>query len=88
MRFPPTTLTAEEVVETVRTLTGAPADLDAADAFERTLAASLWAWRDEFGGEREWAGQLGADVRERGSDEAWSLITAESIHGSIDERTA
>jgi hypothetical protein len=40
MRFPPTTLTAEEVVETVRTLTGAPADLDAADAFERTLAAA------------------------------------------------
>jgi alkylation response protein AidB-like acyl-CoA dehydrogenase len=31
----------QEVVEAVRSLTGAPADLDAADAFERTLAASV-----------------------------------------------
>jgi acyl-CoA dehydrogenase len=38
----------------------------------------LWAWRDEFGSEREWAGLLGADVRERGSAAAWSLITAAS----------
>lgn len=37
----------------------------------------IWAWRDEFGSEREWAGLLGADVRDRGSDDAWSLITAE-----------
>jgi acyl-CoA dehydrogenase len=36
----------------------------------------LWAWRDEFGGERDWAGLLGTDVRRRGSAAAWSLITA------------
>jgi acyl-CoA dehydrogenase len=36
----------------------------------------LWSWRDEFGSEREWAGILGADLRDRGSEAVWSLITA------------
>ena len=36
----------------------------------------LWAWREEFGGEREWAGLLGDDLRGRGGDGVWSLITA------------
>ncbi|RNF39744.1 acyl-CoA dehydrogenase family protein [Planococcus salinus] len=36
----------------------------------------LWAWRDEYGTESEWAEQLGAQVINNGPEEFWPFITA------------
>jgi acyl-CoA dehydrogenase len=38
----------------------------------------LWAWREEFGNEALWAARLGRMVAERGADELWPFITAQS----------
>jgi acyl-CoA dehydrogenase len=35
----------------------------------------LWSWRDEFGGEVEWAAKVGAFVCARGSEELWPTLT-------------
>lgn len=40
----------------------------------------LWAWRDEYGGEHEWAGRLGATLVVRGATALWPWISE-----SIDE---
>jgi acyl-CoA dehydrogenase len=37
----------------------------------------LWAWREEFGAESEWAARLGDIVLTGGHDELWSTITGE-----------
>ncbi len=34
----------------------------------------LWAWRDDFGAETEWAARLGAAVAARGADALWPLL--------------
>jgi len=36
----------------------------------------LWSWRAEFGGEGEWAVELGRSVAERGADALWPHLTA------------
>jgi len=36
----------------------------------------LWSWRAEFGGEGEWAAELGRAVAERGADALWPHLTA------------
>ena len=36
----------------------------------------LWAWRDEFGSESEWAEMLGQHVAVIGADELWPMLTA------------
>lgn len=36
----------------------------------------LWAWRDEYGGESEWAGRLGARLVDRGPGALWPWLTA------------
>ena len=36
----------------------------------------LWAWRDEFGSEEQWARTLGEQVAAGGGDELWPLLTA------------
>lgn len=36
----------------------------------------LWAWRDDFGNESEWAVQLGEFVAEGGADELWPLLAS------------
>lgn len=36
----------------------------------------LWAWRDEFGTESEWAELLGRHVTASGADELWPMLTA------------
>jgi acyl-CoA dehydrogenase len=36
----------------------------------------LWSWRDEFGGEVEWAARIGAFVCARGADALWPTLTA------------
>jgi acyl-CoA dehydrogenase len=35
----------------------------------------LWSWRDEFGGEAEWAAKVGAYVCARGADALWPTLT-------------
>jgi acyl-CoA dehydrogenase len=35
----------------------------------------LWSWRDEFGGEIEWAARVGAFVCARGADALWPTLT-------------
>ncbi|MEO8716087.1 MAG: acyl-CoA dehydrogenase family protein, partial [Acetobacteraceae bacterium] len=35
----------------------------------------LWSWRDEFGGEAEWAARIGAIVCGRGADALWPTLT-------------
>ena len=35
----------------------------------------LWSWRDEFGGETEWAARLGALLAREGPDRLWEAIT-------------
>jgi acyl-CoA dehydrogenase len=35
----------------------------------------LWSWRDEFGGEAEWAARAGAYVCSRGADALWPTLT-------------
>jgi alkylation response protein AidB-like acyl-CoA dehydrogenase len=35
----------------------------------------LWAWRDEFGGDAEWAARVGACVCARGADALWPTLT-------------
>ena len=35
----------------------------------------LWSWRDEFGGDTEWAAQVGAYVCARGADALWPTLT-------------
>jgi len=36
----------------------------------------LWSWRAEFGGEGDWAAELGRSVCERGADALWPHLTA------------
>lgn len=36
----------------------------------------LWAWRDDFGGEAEWAARLGRILAARGADTLWPLISS------------
>lgn len=36
----------------------------------------LWAWRDDFGNESEWAVQLGEFVAKGGADELWPLLSS------------
>lgn len=36
----------------------------------------LWAWRDEYGGEYEWANRLGATLVDRGPEALWPWITS------------
>jgi acyl-CoA dehydrogenase len=36
----------------------------------------LWAWRDDFGNESEWAVQLGEFVAKGGADELWPLLAS------------
>lgn len=36
----------------------------------------LWAWRDDFGGEAEWAVRLGRILAARGADALWPLIAS------------
>jgi acyl-CoA dehydrogenase len=36
----------------------------------------LWSWRAEFGGEGDWAAELGRSVAERGADALWPHLTA------------
>ena len=40
------------------------------------LTRRLWAWRDDFGNESEWAVQLGTRVAENGADELWPVLAA------------
>ena len=35
----------------------------------------LWSWRDEFGGDTEWAARVGAFVCARGADALWPTLT-------------
>jgi alkylation response protein AidB-like acyl-CoA dehydrogenase len=35
----------------------------------------LWSWRDEFGGDTEWAARVGAYVCKGGADELWPTLT-------------
>jgi len=35
----------------------------------------LWSWRDEFGGEVEWAARVGAFICARGADALWPTLT-------------
>jgi acyl-CoA dehydrogenase len=35
----------------------------------------LWSWRDEFGGDTEWAAKVGAYVCAGGADALWSTLT-------------
>jgi acyl-CoA dehydrogenase len=35
----------------------------------------LWSWRDEFGGDTEWAARVGAFVCARGSESLWPTLT-------------
>jgi acyl-CoA dehydrogenase len=35
----------------------------------------LWSWREEFGGDPEWAARLGAFVCSRGADRLWPMLT-------------
>ena len=35
----------------------------------------LWSWRDEFGGDTEWAARVGAYVCARGADALWPTLT-------------
>jgi alkylation response protein AidB-like acyl-CoA dehydrogenase len=46
--------------------------------YEHSLHQStrrLWAWREEFGNEAEWARRLGHMVASRGADELWPFVT-------------
>ena len=36
----------------------------------------LWSWRAEFGGESEWAEELGREVAARGADSLWAHVTS------------
>ena len=36
----------------------------------------LWAWRDEYGNEAEWARALGGITQKRGADQFWPALTA------------
>jgi acyl-CoA dehydrogenase len=36
----------------------------------------LWAWRDDFGNESQWAALLGGLVAARGADELWPMLAA------------
>ena len=40
------------------------------------LTRRLWAWRDDFGSESEWAVQLGTRVAKDGADELWPTLAA------------
>ena len=39
------------------------------------ITRRLWAWRDEFGHEGEWAAELGRAALARGADGVWPMIT-------------
>lgn len=39
------------------------------------LTRRLWAWRDEFGGERSWSARLGCHVAGLGADGLWPRLT-------------
>ncbi len=36
----------------------------------------LWAWRDQFGTESEWAERIGRHVAGEGADELWPMLAA------------
>ncbi len=40
------------------------------------LTRRLWAWRDEFGSESQWAEKLGHRVAAAGADELWPMLAA------------
>lgn len=42
----------------------------------RHATTRLWSWRDEFGGEAEWAAVLGGWAVERGPDGLWAALTS------------
>ena len=37
----------------------------------------LWSWREEFGGDPEWAARVGAYVCANGADDFWPMLTAD-----------
>jgi alkylation response protein AidB-like acyl-CoA dehydrogenase len=39
------------------------------------LTRRLWSWRDEFGVESEWSGELGRLAASRGGGGLWPLLT-------------
>ncbi len=39
------------------------------------FTSRLWSWRDEYGGERTWAGRLGRIVAALGPDDYWAWLT-------------
>lgn len=39
------------------------------------LTRRLWSWREEYGSEEHWSGELGRLVIEAGADELWPLVT-------------
>ncbi|CAJ1500378.1 acyl-CoA dehydrogenase family protein [[Mycobacterium] burgundiense] len=41
----------------------------------------LWAWRDEYGSENEWAHRLGATLVQRGPDALWPWVAAAADQG-------
>ena len=36
----------------------------------------LWSWREEFGGDPEWAARLGRFMCARGADQLWPALSA------------
>lgn len=46
----------------------------------------LWAWRDEFGGDRHWATILGARLLPRGPDGVWEWLTEDIENGDLGNR--
>ena len=38
----------------------------------------LWSWREEFGGDPEWAAKVGAYACRRGADSLWTMLTDDS----------
>lgn len=41
----------------------------------RHYTKRLWAWRDEFGSESEWAGTIGAGIAANGPEALWATLT-------------
>ena len=41
----------------------------------QSLTRRLWSWRDEFGGETEWAHDLGKYVCSAGAENTWAVLT-------------
>jgi alkylation response protein AidB-like acyl-CoA dehydrogenase len=45
----------------------------------------LWAWRDEWGTEKQWAGSLGRSLVPQGSEGIWTWLTRPSAHEEQEE---